>query len=279
MMIIVKNKQKLKFMLELYLWLFILTYLVADITVLLGLKVNGDYIFGTKFAIAYLHIRAIAIIIIYIKNWNVRNVLLIAALFVESIAINLVTGCATGLVGTVLFFLCLYLYFRKIGIIQNPFVQVSTLLVCALFPFWYEWLLNNSFVQFIVEEVLHRKLTLTGRTIIYSKLPLIMGDNALIGYGINTNTEICFRWGAINVQNGMLKVLMESGIIGALAVFVLYFAVFWRIRKSKGMVVIAVASYLFTISVLSAIEITINTTTLVILLYLSIVTEKEKEVS
>ena len=272
LLIIVCNKNRQKSMLEIYFWTSVLLYIASDLSVFGRIIIDGNYLIGTKFQIAYLHIRTLALIILYVKDWNISKKVLLCALIAETFLINIITGCATGLVGTVLFILFLFLYFKRARIVQNPFTNIIVLLVCAAFPFWYELIINSSFVKVLVEAVLQKQLTLTGRTVIYSRIPQLFGDYVLCGYGINSNMEICRRWGAINIQNGMLKVLMESGIVGAVMILILYFSVFWRGRKCEKITQQVLSAFLLVFSVLSSIEISIGVDTLAVLVYLSVLT-------
>ncbi len=275
--VVVYNKGRLKSMLEISWWTSLFIMLFSDLTVLLGLRINGDYFIGNKFAIVYHHLRTLVLALLIMKEWNRRNKIIVFSLFFESMLISIILDCATGLIGTILLVFILLLYYNNAKITRIPFLQVVILLICALFPVWYQLLLNNSLVQLIIESVLHKKLTLTGRTVIYSKIPVIFGEHFIVGYGINTNYEICMRWGATNIQNGMLKIMMESGVMGAVAVLLLYLSVFWRINKSEGRLFKTFAALLLVMSILSSVEITISGTTITVLLYLAVFSNMRKE--
>lgn len=276
--IILSNRGKIRSLLSTYFWLSLIVWVIFDLSIIFHLYRSGDYIFGNKFTAAYHHIRLFVIILLYIKEWNLKNKTLFICLIIETMLINVISDCATGIVGTFIFIMLLFLYYcRKANIIQSPFLQMTVLLSCALFPIWYEALLSSSWVQYLVEVVLHKQITLTGRTVIYSKIPEIFGDHILWGYGIASNMDMCMRFGAINIQNGIMKVMMESGIFGVTMLLILYFAVFWRIKKTEGLPEKYLSAYLLIMSVLSAIEITINVSTIVVLLYLSVFSNIKKE--
>ncbi len=275
--VIVSNNHGKNSFLSIYTGISSFIYIITDLSVLVGYK-SGSFFIGTKFSVAFFHFIALSLFLIKTKEWNKRNRILIIILFAETLVINIISGCATGIVGTVLFALFVYLNFRSVRAVRNPFLQVSTLLISAAFPFWYELLLSSRFAKIVVEDILHKQMTLTGRTVIYSMLPQIIGRNYYWGYGINSNMEICMRWGAVNIQNGLLKIFMESGIFGAISVIVLVFLVFYQVRKTDSSIVKVISSYWLVISILSAIEITINASTLVVLLYLSVFSKQEKEV-
>ncbi len=275
--IVVYNRGKTKSALNVFLFASIVFWILSDITVIFGIEIRGNYLIGTKFGVVYHHIRTLTFLLLKIQNWNFRKKTIFGLLICESLFIAVLSECATGLIGTIIFVLCLYLYHKKNHIVQRPGMQIGVLIACALFPFWYGWLLSNRLVQYLIEQLFHKQLTLTGRTIIYEMIPLIIGDNLFWGYGIGSNMDICMRWGAVNIQNGMLKVLMESGLPGMLMVFILYFSVFFRLRKSNDIAVKAFSAYLLTFSILSSVEITIGLTTLPILLYMSVFANNVQE--
>ncbi len=275
--VVVANRGRIEDMLRIFVYLSLFFLIISDITVIFKISPGSNYFIGTKFAIAHHHIKTLAFLLVYIRKWNFRNKLLIAALILETFLINIRAKSAAGLVEITLFVLFIIIYLRKINIIHNPFVQLGTLVACTLFPFWYEWLLSNRFIQFLVQDVLHRKLTLTGRTGIYDMIPLIVGDNFLWGYGVGSNMEICMRWGAINVQNGMLKIFMESGALGALAIYLMFFTVFFRVRKNDDVFLKTFAAYLLVFTALSSIEITIGLATLPFLLYIAVFSDMRRD--
>ena len=277
LLIVLKNKGKIDLLLSVFCKLFILVCILADITIVMGIKRDGYYIVGSKFAVAYIHLQMIVFLLASVKKLKPKTLFLVAMLLIETMVINSFTGCATGLVGTVVFALFLILSFKEVIFINKPCIQIITLLVCALFPFWYNLLLNSSFAQFFIVNILHKDLNLTNRTIIYSKIPLLFGESTVWGYGISSNYEMCMRWGIPNIQNGILKVLMETGAIGAVMIIGQYYSVFLKTRDTNTISIKAMSAYLLVMSILSSIEITIGFATLTLLMYNLILSNAEKE--
>jgi hypothetical protein len=275
--IVIYNKGRLRSMLQISWWVSLSVMLISDLTAVFRIRYNGVYFVGDKFSVAYIHFWTLALLLIIIQEWKQHEKIVVSSLFFETILINIILNCATGLIGTLLFIILLLLYYKKILLTRISFFPIAVLLICALFPIWYPILLNNNLVQSIIENVLHKKLTLTGRTVIYSKIPAIFGNHILLGYGINTNYEICMRWGATNIQNGLMKVMMESGVYGALAFLILYSSIFCRVNPPEENHVKVFSSLLVVLSILSSIEITIGVTTISVLLYLSVFSNYRKE--
>lgn len=282
LMIIICNTDRLNKLAKIYWRTSFALVIVADISILLGVSYSGgNYLIGTKFGVAYHHIRTLLIFLMYVRKWDLRNKFFLALQLLITLLINIRTDCATGIIGTAFVLFLLLLFSKEVKIVLSPFCQTGLLLASALFPILYKPLLDSKIAHFIIEDIFHRKMNLTGRTRIYSLIPDIFGDHILIGDGINTNVEMCGRWGVSNIQNGLLKVMMESGLIAAIVILVLYFLIFRRAKESNGRIERALSSYLILMTLLSTIEITISLSTLTVLLYLCVLTsylkEKEKE--
>ncbi|MCR4792405.1 MAG: hypothetical protein K5871_06625 [Lachnospiraceae bacterium] len=277
LMVILCNTKRLKVLGEIYVKLSIILLIVTDVTILMGVTFGGNYLIGNKFGVAYHHIRTLLIFLIYVKEWDFRNKVTLVLMLIATYLINTRTDCATGIIGTLFVLFLLLLFTRQINIVLHPICQVPILYACTMFPIWYKPMMDMKVIRFIIEDILHRKMNLTGRTRIYSRIPEIFGDHILWGDGINTNVEICGRWGFSNIQNGMLKVMMESGLIAAIMVFILYFLIFHRAKHHDGRIERALSSYLLLMTVLSTVEITISVSTLAVLMCLCVLTGYEKE--
>jgi O-antigen ligase len=247
--------------------------IVTDVTAILGVLINDNYIIGNKFNVAYLHLFVITFYLLRVGMTTQIRKLIFTLLIIETFMIMTMTGCATGIVGVLLLVLFVYLINKDIFFMLSPNVILGGFIFCALFPFFYELILNNKFVIFFVEDVLKKKMTLTGRTYIYELLPSIIGNGVRIGYGIDTNYEICMQYNFPNIQNGLIKVMMESGIVGAALILFLVYVVFRNCNMNRNIDVGIISSYICVFIVLSAIEITISISWITILLLLNVISK------
>ncbi|WP_143151431.1 O-antigen ligase family protein [Pseudobutyrivibrio xylanivorans] len=243
---------------------------VNDLLILARITNSTYYLVGIKFDVTYLHIMVLALFYYkYMMTEDIDRITWVKyiVLIAESVLIAKVVDCATGLVGAVLLVVMLFVHRNKNYIMNKRLLILLVAIACMLFPFWYNLILSNHYVTYFVEGILHKKITLTGRTYIYEIALVLLGDGWMTGYGIGTNYEICMRAGFVNIQNGFLKVFMDTGIIGGLSLLALVFLVFGRTRNSRKETIIF-ASYIFVFIILSSIEITIGNTFMFWLLFL-----------
>ena len=87
----------------------------------------------------------------------------------------------------------------------------------VIFPFVYDFVMGIYPVQYFIVNILHRTAGMTGRTVIFDYLPLIIKNHLIFGYGYNTAYEVWI--GATdwypNAQNGFWNCVCEQGIICA----------------------------------------------------------------
>ena len=276
--IVTAKEGSIRYLLDLvYKYLFIIMA-INDLMILLGLTTNTYYLVGIKFDVAYLHILVLALFyierLIYIKPER-KEWVEFFTLFVESMFIIKKVDCATGLVGTVLLVFLIITQIKNNIIFSKTGLIVFASIACMLFPFWYNYILSNPYVVYFVEDILHKKISLTGRTYIYESALILMGNGWKIGYGIGTNYEICMRAGFVNIQNGFLKIIMESGIIGCIAILALICLSFNK-TKSNRREIIVIAAYIFVFIILSSIEVTISRTFIFWILFLLVYAKDTK---
>lgn len=259
-----------------YYWLTLCCTVAVDIAAVFmpGLKLaHGNYICGTKFSVAYLHVILIALYMS--KEWvtqrrkNKRTVVLII-LSMWAIWISSYVECNTGMIGALLL-LVLFLVPEKMKLWLCSFkTMVIFTLVPVLFYFFYEVILLNSTVQNLVVGVLGRELTLTGRTIIYESLPMIFASHFWTGYGYGTTYEITKRFiGFADTQNCWTEWTMMVGMVGVVLlalVLILSFRKCSRMESQSGFPIVALICIYF---VMGCVEITMSITffALVAILY------------
>ncbi len=75
---------------------------------------------------------------------------------------------------------------------------------------------QDIFSWFIV-DVLHRDLTLTGRTYIWDRCMTQIGNHPILGLGVQAEAVRLSTLGIYHAHSGLLNVLLEGGIIGFVA--------------------------------------------------------------
>lgn len=187
----------------------------------IGTSVNGTekiYLFGNKFSIGYFFMMLFALygIVVYRKNLNHKiKVILIGVL---SIVVSLWIHCATIAVA-VFAMLLIYLFFNAIkNWLCKPLTIIISIVISGGFVFAVDSILMNSNIQYFINSILHKSLTLTGRIYIYHNLVEIINNRFWLGYGYNSGV-IVERIGYGNAQNGLMELLINFGMIGVLIFF------------------------------------------------------------
>lgn len=176
--------------------------LLTDILALTQGSIDGNYFVGTKFAVVYQHLFLLTLFMMVnssslmkknsLNNYRVRFTFY--ALLILTIILSLYVDCMTGVIGTALFFVFSLLarYNSKMMASGGMFIGA----VLASFAFMWvvpSILLNENVASFITNK-LNRSLSLTGRTLIFERIPQIMQGKWLLGFGYGSSYEICRRY-------------------------------------------------------------------------------------
>ncbi len=133
----------------------------------------------------------------------------------------LITWSATGVVGwfMLLFFIC-FIYKKKYSKLSNANI---------LYPIYSLMFISviilrlQSYFSFIIENILHKSISFTGRTSIWDIAIELIKHSPLIGYGVYEGHGLIFiRNQYYYAHNAILEVMLQGGII-ALFFFILMF--------------------------------------------------------
>lgn len=198
--------------------------LLTDILALTQGSIDGNYFVGTKFAVVYQHLFLLTLFMMVnssslmkknsLNNYRVRFTFY--ALLILTIILSLYVDCMTGVIGTALFFVfsLLVRYNSKMMASGGMFIGA----VLASFAFMWvvpSILLNENVASFITNK-LNRSLSLTGRTLIFERIPQIMQGKWLLGFGYGSSYEICRRYiGFADTQNALMEWIMQIGVLGS----------------------------------------------------------------
>lgn len=220
------------------------------------------FFIGNKFAVVYSHLQLLVLLMMKqgIKSgkWNKR---IITGLVILSGIIALKVECITGFIGLLLFiFFCVIISLTK-RLAYSPIVFLATLVISSLFVVLYEVFLLNPYVQKLITSVLNRTLTLTGRTYIYANIFDVLKGHWLWGYGYGSSYEVCVKYlHFADTQNGILEWILQTGILATTVMMIIIILVISKYSKdiSNRKKAIPALALLYTFSILSAIEITID---------------------
>lgn len=226
-----------------------------------------NYLIGNKFEVVYLHIFLICLYLYISKNKKsycimiAKNKKLKMNSFIHTIywlitlIISVKIECSTGIVCCII--IAIFVFFEAtLKYILNKWwiFLISTAFFDSIMFFSQE-ILNNSYVQLFITQVLQRDLGLTGRTVIYSKILPVVFQELWWGYGQGNSFYIINSQlnGFPNAQNGILQCCINFGVVGVIAMLVMYCLILHK-KKTSIQYPILIMIYLYVI--ISSIEIT-----------------------
>lgn len=259
--IIDKNLQLIKY---LTLILCIISDAILIVTDRFYISSGGYYLIGNKFDLSYLHILVFTLFLYFRRKNNSIDTIKCILMFILTIIIAIKVKCSTALVGTMIVLILNLMNKKVLQKIYNSKVAIVILLFAFSFFIIYNVILNNSFVQYIVKDVLNRDLSLTGRTRIYDEIIDIVDEKALLGYGYGNSYEILMKKiAAPNTQNGLMESIFNYGIFGAIMLVIIYHSVVKN--NTNNTKIYPFLAYLYMLVLLSMIEITFELLFFVIL--------------
>lgn len=260
-------KKQMNALINMYYILTICVVVLTDMFVFLdpnkSIIANDMYFIGTKFTVSYFHLFLIGFYVLKQKSIKLKNIFFIFILCLIAILASIKVDCMTGIVG-VFSFLIIYVFFDKFSyIMTRPYIYVLTLIVSGLFVIFYSVIMRIGFVENFLENVLHTSTELTGRTWIYSILPLILSQKMWLGNGFRSSFDVMMHtMHAPNTQNGLTEWLLEGGILTTVAFLFFVWAVFKKVNyigieyKTNKMKVLY--SMMYVLAILSTVEIMLN---------------------
>ena len=152
----------------------------------------------------------------YGKEVRIRSGMLIVFIC----ATILITWSGTGVVGWFVFMVyLLFIYRRKI----SAFFNAAFLGVMYLVSFFAIVVFRmQEYFSFIIEDVLHKNVSLTGRTQIWDYSYMLIKRSPFIGYGVYDSLIYLRNQYYSHAHNGILEILLEGGF-AALAVYTVLF--------------------------------------------------------
>lgn len=267
--IIIRSSNKMDEFLNTWFLLVLCISLLSGLSIPFGNISKGTgFLLGDKFNMAYHQARLVLLAFLVIKENDKNREIKLAVIYSFALAVSIIVGCGTGVFELVLFLV--FIRMKKYKTMANPTVQIGVLLVAASFVLINAYILNNNFIMYVIVNIFKKEPTLTGRTLIYGNVIPLMLEKLLIGYGYGTNYEVCMIGiGAVNAQNGLVKVIMESGIFSVLFLLLYMFFVFTNYKKRQdNMFIYPALCFMLGLSVISAIEITIDSEFIMWLLFL-----------
>lgn len=225
------------------------------------------YLVGTKFDVSYMHMNLLTLWYVrnnmsVLKGRKRRRVIILSALFLVAVSIRV--NCMTGVIGCV----ALFIFFMMLNTrVQRQFVRftqpsfmVLFLAASVIFPFISEWIVSLPGVSYVVEEVMGRDSTLTGRVTIFEEFLEKTHGHMLWGFGYGNGYAVAEQlFDVANAQNALLHWVLQTGIITTLVLCVFMVYIIRQTSRSprqKQVLPLVVLIYVYII--LGTVETTFN---------------------
>lgn len=187
------------------------------------------WLFGTKnnhFSLILPCIMCSYIYYKYIRNNTIIKFLIILSISIISIFIM---QSATSLVAMIIL-LAYFLFYKFLKV--NKKINAKAFMICYLLLFIgvIVFQVQNNF-SYIIEDVLNKDLTFTGRTDIWKRAIDFIEKSPIIGYGNESNIVRVFKFNSkssIHCHNMILEIIYQGGII-----FTFLFTYFIKIIINK----------------------------------------------
>ena len=261
-----------------YLYYVLFFYIIiSDMEIVLfGIQESGSgYFLGNKFTVSYLHLFFATIYKVHQMISNSNHNYYVPLLFLALI-VAIALHCSTSVVGVLLLFV--FHYFKNIRdfIVYNKLSFIILITSSILFAFFYPYILQVPFIQYIIVNILGEDLTLTGRTYIYDAVLNVIELNPLWGMGIgNAYHLLSYLYGFPNAQNGFINLFLEQGIIGcSITMIITIYLITMQSKKKCSGITIPFICLTFTMIFLAFVEITIDLS-FVFLLTLLLITDSD----
>lgn len=180
---------------------------------------------------AFFIVPALVVSVLYAQSvrWPFIAQAGLLALFTVSVYI---TWPASGVVAVSVFIVLFLLYrVRKSYRLCNVctyYGAIAALFVVLVLLRMTQWLAP------VIEDVLHKNLSLSGRVPLWEKVMVWIREKPLLGYGKLSSDATEQMVGQVNCHNIFLQVVMDTGLAG-LAVYVVFLGLLirplWRVRQ------------------------------------------------
>ncbi|MEI3216214.1 MAG: O-antigen ligase family protein [Lachnospiraceae bacterium] len=242
---------------------------------------SEEYLIGNKFVIAYIHCLWTALVFYKYKmldvpllrngkanckklKYAIRSIMTAALSFFICMRVTTSTGMIAIVVLTVLMIMPI----RIQKILSSNYALIATAGIMNILNFGTAQLMMNAHVQYFIQNVLGKSSTLSGRSQIWAIIFRFISKKALIGYGYY-NGMIERHLGYGNPQNGVLKILLDTGIIGLLLYGILVFIALRPLNGKNFVNNFPMIAFLYAMLVASLVE--INLTHMIVFMALAII--------
>lgn len=242
--------------------------------------VETYYWFGTKFMTSYLFLfwlMLYRLINVEKINKNQRDKFIYLLFSIAVILFIYYLNCGTTFLASIFLFVDQFFSDRIRDFLKKPVMVLTSMCLAGMFPYIYNLILSNSYVQKVFFIFLGKSSTLTGRTVIYDKLVYIISNRPIWGYGYQNEAVKYFvseNFG--NVQNAIAQWTVDYGIIGLI---ILFFYSFYCLRRaSRNDYLNGWYTILYAFIICSTVEVSFNFFFFIALVVIGVFKDSKKQV-
>lgn len=205
----------------------------------------GTCLIGNKFVVAYAHMTLLFLLVILYKGEKYA-MYRITIYGIITMLICLYVDCMTAVLGTAIFLILYFLPKHIKPLLSSPIVFSAAFFGGAFLLILFDKVLSFGPIQFLIVDVLHRDLTLTGRMEIYYFIFKLLATHKWFGYGYGTNiVETTSIWYA-NAQNAFWDFAICYGFIALALLFLFLVIVICKCNKVQSLFGMSKYTYVCT---------------------------------
>lgn len=205
----------------------------------------GTCLIGNKFVVAYAHI-ALLFLLVILDNRRKYASYRVLIYGITTMVICVYVDCMTTTLATALFLVLYFLPKHIKSLLASPVVFAVAFFIGAFLLILFEGVLSFGPIRFLIVDVLHRDLTLTGRMEIYHFIFKLLATHKWFGYGYGTNIiESTSIWYA-NAQNAFWDFAICYGFIALTLLFIYLMVVIYKSNSYQASFGINRYTYLCT---------------------------------
>ncbi len=195
---------------------------------------SNSYFIGSKYMVSYIMMLYIGLkynLNEGLYKSNKKEYYKFIAVFLMFEVVVWYANCMTGFSALFLIFILLHATEKVKRFLSNPAVVIGFLILSMMMIFIIPSLLKLKLVQFIVQDVMGKDLTLTDRLRYYARAVDVYKQGGIwLGYGYESNVMRDNIALGTNIQNGLAHVMLSYGLVGGSA---LIFMLFRSVRISN----------------------------------------------
>ena len=243
---------------------------------------NERYFIGDKFVVSYLHCFVSALL--FMLSYKTERVWKISSgkLILNGLSLRLgafaFTGfsvlvcrkvtCSTGMLACVLLFVMMLVPIGVRIVLSSGKAMIIVTSVLDVLLLGSYSILKNDFVHEFIYGTLEKSVTWNGRLIIWKEVFRLIGKKPVFGYGYYSNVVQEVVGFDANPQNGVLKILIDMGILGLVLFGVMVWISFRNIRGEALKKLYPVVAFMYPMIFASLVE--INLTHMIVFMAMAI---------